>query len=109
MHHVDASAPDAHDSTIFIATLGQGALGLPDRDLYLKDDERSVTLRKEYAAHVQKMFELLDSSAGQGASEGRAFYGPPDRAARAVIDVETAIAGATLTASCSRSTTTTIR
>jgi putative endopeptidase len=93
------SAPDAHDSTIFIATIGQGALGLPDRDLYLKDDERSVTLRKEYAAHVQRMFELLLSpqpTAGQGGSAGRGFYSPPDQEAKAVMDVETAIAGATL-------------
>ncbi|TMG79687.1 MAG: M13 family peptidase, partial [Betaproteobacteria bacterium] len=56
------SAPDSHDSTMFIATLGQGALGLPDRDLYLKDDERSTTLRKEYVAHLQRMFELLAGS-----------------------------------------------
>ena len=71
------SAPDSHDSTMFIATLGQGALGLPDRDLYLKDDERSTTLRKEYVAHVQRMFELLALASpkprrGEGGSRTRA-------------------------------------
>src|SRR5688572_26460179 len=40
-------APDARNSTMFIANVGQGALGLPDRDLYLRDDERSTLLRKE--------------------------------------------------------------
>src|SRR6266581_831207 len=83
------SAPDSHDSTMFIATLGQGALGLPDRDLYLKDDERSTTLRKEYIAHVQRMFELL-------ASGGRVLSDPADRLAQAIMEVETAIARATL-------------
>src|SRR5262245_36638034 len=52
------SAPDVHESTRFIATLGQGAMGLPDRDLYLQDDERSTTLRREYAAYVARMFAL---------------------------------------------------
>ena len=86
------SAPDAHDSSMFIATIGQGALGLPDRDLYLNDDERSTMLRKEYAAHVQKMFELLAAAGGRA----RSLAGSPDQAAKAVMDVETAIARATL-------------
>jgi endothelin-converting enzyme/putative endopeptidase len=85
------SAPDSHDSTMFIATLGQGTLGLPDRDLYLKDDERSTTLRKEYVTHVERMFELL-------ASVGRVppKADPPERMAHAVMEVETAIARATM-------------
>src|SRR5262245_48578613 len=81
------SAPDAHDSSLFTAVLGQGAMGLPDRDLYLKDDERSTTLRREYQAHVQRMFELLG---------GRVRSDPPDSLARRVMDVETTIARATM-------------
>jgi putative endopeptidase len=81
------SAPDAHDSSVFTAVLGQGAMGLPDRDLYLKDDERSTTLRREYQAHVQRMFELLG---------GRVLSDPPDSLARRVMEIETAIARATM-------------
>ena len=36
---------DAKDSTETIAGIDQSGLGLPDRDYYLKDDERSVTLQ----------------------------------------------------------------
>ncbi|HEY3159184.1 MAG TPA: M13 family metallopeptidase [Vicinamibacterales bacterium] len=75
------AAPDSHDSTRFIAVLGQGAMGLPDRDLYLKDDERSTSLRKEYAAHVERMFALVNLA--------------PSRA-HVAIDVETTIARATM-------------
>ncbi len=50
---------DAIHSTETIAAVDQGGLGLPDRDYYLKTDARSEQLRKDYAAHVQKMFELL--------------------------------------------------
>ena len=35
------SAPDLHDSRQTIASFGQGGLGLPDRDDYLKDDAKS--------------------------------------------------------------------
>jgi len=82
------AAPDAQDSSVFTAVLGQGAMGLPDRELYLKDDERSTMLRREYEAHVQRMFEILGG--------GRVLSGPPDRVARAVMDVETAIARGTM-------------
>jgi predicted metalloendopeptidase len=74
---------------VFTAVLGQGAMGLPDRDLYLKDDERSMTLRREYQAYVQRMFELLVSG-------GRVLSDPPDSLARRVMEIETAIARATM-------------
>ena len=50
---------DAKDSTRYIPLLGQGGLGLPDRDYYLKDDAKSKELREKYVAHVARMFELL--------------------------------------------------
>ena len=87
------AAPDSHDSTRFIATIGQGAMGLPDRDLYLKDDERSMTLRREYQAHVQRMFELLGGSERR---VGRIRSDAPNRLAQQVRDVETTIARATM-------------
>jgi putative endopeptidase len=76
--------PDPRNSTMFAANIGQGAMGLPDRDLYLKDDERSSLLRKEYLAHVQKMFELTGAAPVAAAA-----------AAQAVMTAETAIARAT--------------
>jgi len=102
------AAPDSHDSTRFIATLGQGAMGLPDRDLYLNGDERSMMLRREYQAHVQRMFELLagagsertrPTSAGTRPTRGpvgRVLLDPPDRLAQRVMDVEITIARSTM-------------
>jgi putative endopeptidase len=54
-----ASTPDLKDSRRVIAEFSQGGLTLPDRDYYLKDDERLKKIRTEYVAHVAKMFELL--------------------------------------------------
>jgi endothelin-converting enzyme/putative endopeptidase len=67
--------PDFKDATHVIATLDQGGLGLPDRDYYLKDDAKSVELRKQYQAHVQKMFELLGDPKEQAATEAETVVG----------------------------------
>ena len=60
---------DAKDSTRYAAHLWQSGLGLPDRDYYFRDDERSVELRNEYVAHIEKMFTLagFDDPAGSAA------------------------------------------
>ncbi len=50
---------DEKNSEMVIAQLYQGGLGLPDRDYYLNDDDRSKEIRKKYMDHLQKMFELL--------------------------------------------------
>jgi len=53
------SEQDARDSTRVIAVMDQAGLGLPDRDYYLKTDEKSVELRNRYRAHVETVFTLL--------------------------------------------------
>ena len=42
--------------------LYQGGLGLPDRDYYFDSDDRAKLLRREYVAHVTRMFVLLGES-----------------------------------------------
>src|SRR4029077_5461978 len=48
------SQADADEATRQIANADQGGLGLPDRDFYLKDDERSRDIRAKYTAHIEK-------------------------------------------------------
>ena len=69
-----------------IADTDQGGLGLPDRDYYTKDDAKSVELRKQYIAHVQKMFELLGDKPAIAAAE-----------AQTVMRIETALAKGSMT------------
>jgi len=38
-------APDFEDSDAYLVYVGQGGLGLPERDYYTRDDEQSVALR----------------------------------------------------------------
>ena len=76
-----ASTQDFGDATQVIAEADQGGMGMPDRDYYLKDDPKSVELRKQYVAHVQKMFELLGDAPEKAAGE-----------AKSVLTIETALA-----------------
>src|SRR5260221_617295 len=62
---------DFKQSTQIIGQLGQGGIGLPDRDYYLKTDDKSKELRDKYLAHVAKMFELAgdDPAAAQARAQ----------------------------------------
>lgn len=53
---------DLKDNTIYTAYLGQGGLGLPDRDYYLQDNPRFAEVRTKYVAHIAKMLTLAGIS-----------------------------------------------
>jgi putative endopeptidase len=80
------STQDFRDANQVIAEADQGGLGLPDRDYYVKEDAKSVSLRKAYVAHVQKMFELLGDLPDAAAAE-----------AQTVMRIETALAKGSMT------------
>ena len=50
------SSADQKNSTMEIAYVYQGGLGMPDRDYYMKDDQRSKDIQAAYQVHLQKMF-----------------------------------------------------
>ncbi|MBB5341330.1 M13 family metallopeptidase [Tunturiibacter gelidoferens] len=77
---------DAIDSSLEIVALGAGGLGLPDRDYYLKTDDKSVKLRERYLAYIQKLLTLGGESANQAKLD-----------ADATLHIETALAKASLT------------
>ena len=56
------SNPDYQDSSMEIAAVDQSGLSLPDRDYYLKTDPKSEEMRRQYVAHLRRMFQLLGNS-----------------------------------------------
>jgi putative endopeptidase len=46
-------------STKYALFLGQGGLGLGDRDYYFNTDERTVSIRNEYVKHLQATMKLI--------------------------------------------------
>ncbi|HEX2666048.1 MAG TPA: M13 family metallopeptidase [Candidatus Acidoferrum sp.] len=79
------STQDAKDSSQVIGAASQGGLGLPEREYYLKQDEKSQKLREDYVKHVANMFALLGDSADVRAAE-----------AATVLKMETALATASM-------------
>jgi len=61
---------DMKRSDVMIAGLAQRRLGLPDRDYYLKDDQKFVETRAKYLKHIERMLQLSgDQQAAQHAKE----------------------------------------
>jgi putative endopeptidase len=77
---------DAKNSEQIIPQIGQGGLGLPERDYYFKDDEKSKSIRGKYVTYAGNMFKLM---------------GFDEQSAKANADIimklETRLAGASMT------------
>ena len=80
------SAQDYKDSARVIAQASQGGLGMPDRDYYFRDDEKSAKLREDYVQHVTNMFALAGDTTDKASAE-----------AKTVMTMETALAKASRT------------
>ena len=78
---------DRRDSKRYVAEVRQGGLGLPDRDYYFLEDERNAKIRTAYREHLVKVFRL------NGDDEAAAVAN-----AATVIDIETELARASMTA-----------
>ena len=50
---------DRKNTTQIVLNLGQGGLGLPDRDYYVSDDKRSQEICAEYRKHLANTFMLI--------------------------------------------------
>ena len=77
---------DEKSSLHTIAEVGQGGLGLPDRDYYTRTDAKSVALRAAYTAHIARMLQLLGDAPSTANTE-----------AQTILALETQLAAASMT------------
>ncbi len=70
---------DSGDTTRYVPFITQAGTSLPDRDYYLKDEEKFSDIRNSYLAHVERMF-------------GSAGLPNGAQAARNILALETKIA-----------------
>jgi putative endopeptidase len=80
------SGQDIKDSSRMIAQASQGGLGMPDRDYYFREDDKSKQLRADYEQHVARMFRMAGDAPDKAAAE-----------AKTVMAIETALARASRT------------
>lgn len=74
---------DYDNASMVVAQIDQGGLSLPNRDYYLKTDDKSKELLARYKTHIQKMFGLAGEPESQAATD-----------AATIIELETALARA---------------
>jgi len=74
---------DEKDSAAMTVHLGQGGLGLPNRDFYFNKEAGVAHIRDEYVAHMGRVLQLLGDSPADAAT-----------GAAGVMGFETALAGA---------------
>lgn len=75
--------PDYNDVSTVVANVDQGGLGLPSRDYYLGNDEKTKAIREKYKTLLITLFKLAGSSDAEAASD-----------ASTVLRIETALAQA---------------
>jgi len=77
---------DFDDATRVVAAIDQGGLGLPSRDFYLKDDNKSKDILAKYETHVGKMLQLAGETAEQAAKDANTVLAMETAMARAQMD-----------------------
>ncbi len=77
---------DLHDPTRMIAHVLAAGLGLPDRDYYLKPEDRFVEARAKYHEHLARMFVLAGSTPEAADAAAASVFGLEKRFAQATLD-----------------------
>ncbi len=81
---------DDKDSSAMIASFGQGGLGLPERDYYLRSGKEAEAIREAYEQHVTRIFTLAGDSldaARSGARKVMALETKLAKASRTLVDL----------------------
>jgi len=76
------SDADQKNSEMVVAYLYQGGLGMPDRDYYMKDDERSKSVQAAYKIHLQKIFTLAGDNEATSQANSSVVYNIEHRLAQ---------------------------
>ena len=80
-----SGSQDPHEPTMVMADISANALGLPERDYYLRPEPRFAEARDKYRQHIINMFKLVGWDDAKSSA-----------AAQTVITMETTFAKATL-------------
>jgi len=80
------SASDLHNADQVIAYIDQGGLTAPDRDYYLKDDDKTKAVRQHFVDYMTEVFTLASKEGMQA--------GTPAQDADTVLRIETSLAKA---------------
>src|SRR5215469_472804 len=80
-------SPDYDDARMNLPTLDQSGMGLPGREFYLNEDDKSKELRASYLKHVRRMLELSGESKNLSETDANAILKIETGLATAAMDI----------------------
>jgi predicted metalloendopeptidase len=94
------ASADLDDARKMLAVLDQSGMGLPAREFYLKDDDKSKQIRDEYVKYVSHILTLSGEQQAQADSEAKAILSMETAMANAAMDIVLRRIRRTLTINC---------
>jgi putative endopeptidase len=79
--------PDFDNARVVLAAIDQSGMGLPGREFYLNDDDKSKEIREQYLKHIAKMLELSGEPQAQAAADAQAILRIETSLAKAAMDI----------------------
>ena len=76
---------DMRNSSVYMLYVFQGGLGLPEKDYYLREDERSVQIRRQYVEHIASMLAMAGTPADAARAQAERVMVMETRLARASL------------------------
>lgn len=81
------SQPDFDNARITLPAIDQSGMGLPGREFYLNDDDKSKEIREQYLKHISRMLELSGEPQTQATAEAQAILSMETSLAKAAMDI----------------------
>ena len=79
--------PGFDNAAVMMPTLDQSGMGLPGREFYSNQDERSKQIREKYVSHVAKMLKLTGETEAQATADSQAVLAFETELAKAAMEI----------------------
>jgi endothelin-converting enzyme/putative endopeptidase len=79
--------PDFDQARTTLAALDQAGMGMPGRDFYLNDDEKSKDIRQKYEKHIARLLTLSGESDSQASADAKNILAMETAFAKASMDI----------------------
>ena len=80
-------SPDFADASKTLAALDQSGMGMPGREFYLKDDEKSRQIREQYVKYVAHLLELSGTPKADASADAQTILTLETNLAKAAMDI----------------------
>ena len=80
--------PDLKKSNQMAAYITSGGIGLPERDYYLKTDDKSKEIRQKYVEHIANLFVLAGDDAAAAKKQAEVVLNLETRLAKTMLSKE---------------------